>query len=78
MRENEERSHYSPRIVLARRMGDDEQDLGHQAIIAEEVENRINEEENENPKPILGHPIPVNENYLGENSNMEIVSSPRL
>ena len=75
IREDEERSHYSPRIVLARRMGDNKRDPGHQAIIVEEVENYTNVERNEDPKPILGHPISFNEDYLEKNSDMEIVSN---
>ena len=50
MREDEQTSHYVPIIVLARRVGDDEQDPSYQAIIAKEVENWLNVEENEDPK----------------------------
>ena len=52
-------------------MWDDEQDLCHQAIIDEEVENWINEKKNEGPEPILGYPIPV------KNSDMGIVCDPK-
>ena len=45
-------------------------------MIAKEVENWVNEEEDEDPEPILGHPISVNEDYLGEIFNIKIVSDP--
>ena len=39
MRGEEEISYFVPRMVLARRVGDDELDPSHQIIIAEEGEN---------------------------------------